>query len=280
MNRNVVVLMGLVLITLGAPPNEAREARLPSEANALSAPIPDLFAAMAAGDIQARLIPQSSKTGTVIVTNATDRPLTIKLPDAFAGVPVLAQRRGGGAAAGGVGGIGGGASGGSQGLGGGFGGIGGGGGFGGGGGLFNIGPERVIKLKVAAVCLEHGKNEPTSRMSYELVPISRVTNDPAVVEVVRMLGKGEIDQLAAQAAAWHLANGLSWQQLAEKVGTKHIDGRIDPYFSASQVEQAQSIASEAMRRARVSVDVNSPGDSTNACVSSDELEKRERCFTR
>lgn len=264
MRRNVVVLLGLVLITLGAPPNEAREARLPSEANAPSAPIPDLFAAMAAGDIEARLIPQNSKTGTVIVTNTTARPLTIKLPDAFAGVPVLAQRRGGGAAAGGVGGIGGGGSGGSQGLGGGFGGNGGGGGFGGGGGLFNIGPERVIKLKVAAVCLEHGKNEPSPHMNYELAPLSRLTNDPAVVEVVRMLGRGEIDQLAAQAATWHLANGLSWQQLAEKVGTKHIGGRTDPYFTASQVEQAQRIASEAVRRTKASVEVNSPGDLTKS----------------
>ena len=34
MKHNVVVLLGLMLITLGAPPNEAREARLPSEANA------------------------------------------------------------------------------------------------------------------------------------------------------------------------------------------------------------------------------------------------------
>ena len=58
---------------------------------------------MAAGDIEARLIPQSSKTGTVIVTNATDRRLLIKLPGSFCRCPVLAQRRGGGAAAGGVG---------------------------------------------------------------------------------------------------------------------------------------------------------------------------------
>ena len=93
MKFNVAVLLGLVLITSGSPQTEAREARLPSEANASSAPIPDLFAAMAAGDIEAKLIPQSSKTGTVIVTNATNKPLTIKLPDAFAGVPVLAQRR-------------------------------------------------------------------------------------------------------------------------------------------------------------------------------------------
>jgi hypothetical protein len=177
--------------------------------------------------------------------------LTIRLPEAFAGVPVLAQRRGGGAGAGGgaLGNVAG-TGGGNQGIGGGFGGGGLGGGIGGGGGLFNIGPERVVKLKVVTVCLEHGKKEPGPRVAYDLVPLSALTADPAVVEVVRRVGLGEIPQPAAQAAAWHLANGLSWQELADKIGVQHLSGATEPYFSAFQIEHGQRVAREARYRAQ------------------------------
>jgi hypothetical protein len=215
----------------------------------------DLFKARDAGQIEVKLIPHDSKSGTVIITNNTNRPLTIKLPKAFAGVPVLAQRRGG-VGGGGIGGNNlGGGGGGNQGLGGGF--TGGGGGFGGGGvggggggggGFFNIGPERVGKLKIVAVCLEHGKQDPNPRVPYALVPIESVTSDPKVIEVVTMLGSGGIDQPAAQAAAWHLANGLSWQELAAKIGIKHLNGTTELFFSASDLQRACRISDEAERR--------------------------------
>jgi hypothetical protein len=261
MRFQVITFWCLLLLTTAAPVGRAREARPTKPADDSAAPVTDLYAAMETGDLEARLIPQSSKGGTVIFTNTTDRPLTIKLPSVFAGINVLAQRRAGGAAAGGLGGNLSGA-GGSQGLGGAFGGGGvGGGGIGGAGGVFSIGPERVTKLKVVAVCLEHGKAEPNPRLSYELAPISRLTNDAAVIEVVRLLGQGEIGQPAAQAAAWHLANGLSWQQLAAKIGIRHIGGQTEPYFTAGQVEQAQQIAREAHRRAMANAADESPGAS-------------------
>jgi len=50
--------------------------------------------------------------------------------------------------------------------------------------------------------------------------------------------QGRIDQHSAQAAAWHIQNGLSWEELANKVGVKHIDGRKEPYFVAAQLERA------------------------------------------
>ena len=90
----------------------------------------ELFAAMEAGDIEVRYIPRDAREANVMIRNNTDRPLRIEMPEAFAGVPVLAQFGGGGGFGGGQqgGGFGGG---GNQGQGGGFGG-GGGGGFGGG----------------------------------------------------------------------------------------------------------------------------------------------------
>src|SRR5262245_46496616 len=60
----------------------------------------ELFAAIHAGEIEARLIPQDEASGTVILTNKGERPLSIRLPEAFAAVPVAAQIRGGGANAG------------------------------------------------------------------------------------------------------------------------------------------------------------------------------------
>src|SRR5262245_55895182 len=191
MKRGVVVLLGLTLTTLGALASASGQSRSASAAGNLHTPAPDLFTAMATGDLEVKLIAQDSKSGTVIVRNTTNRPLTVRLPDVFAGVPVLAQGRGAGGAVGGAGGNGAGGYSGNQGLGGAFGGGGLGGGGLGGGGFFCIEPVRVTKLKVAAVCLEHGKLEPNPRVDYELAPIAQLTNDPAVVEVVRMLGRRE-----------------------------------------------------------------------------------------
>ena len=46
----------------------------------------------------------------------------------------------------------------------------------GGGGLFNVPAEKVGKIKVVTVCLEHGKIEPNSRVVYELRPIESFTS--------------------------------------------------------------------------------------------------------
>lgn len=228
----------------------------------------EMFSAMKSGDIEVKLIMKDSTTGTVSIKNMTKKPLTIKLPEAFATVPVAAQfgggggggRRGGGGGMGG-GGMGGGGMGGgggqNQGGGGGMmggggmggGGMGGGGMGGGGGGLFNVAPERAGKLKVINVCLEHGKKDPNPRVAYEIVPIESFTKNPQVIETVKMLARGEIDQHSAQAAAWHLANGMTWEELANKVGVKHLDGSKEPYFTREQLLVAHKIAGEAVRRA-------------------------------
>ncbi len=72
----------------------------------------EMFTAIDSGAIGVKLIPKDSTVCRVMIENKTDRPLNVKLPEAFAGVPVLAQFGGGGG--GGMGG------GGSQGMGGGM----------------------------------------------------------------------------------------------------------------------------------------------------------------
>jgi len=205
-----------------------------------------LFPAVAAGQIEVKMIPKNSAEAMVLMRNRTEKPLRIELPEAFAGVPVLAQFGGG------IGGGDQGFGGGGQGLGGGFGG--GGGGFGGGaqgggGGFFNIGPDRVVKIKVPTVCLEHGKPEPNPRIPYRLQPIESYTDQGDVIELCKMLGRGEIKQTSAQAAAWHLTDGLSWAELAHKVKLRHLNGATQMYFTPSELAQAQRIVAEAVRRA-------------------------------
>src|SRR5205823_6198253 len=153
----------------------------------------------------------------------------VNMPEAFAGVPILAQR--GGGAMGGMGGRGGGMGGGMQGMGGGMmGGMGGGmsggmgGGMGGMGGMMSIAPDTVQKIKIATVCLDHGLADPSPRVQYKPIPIDSYAKDPAIAELVTLMCHGQIDQHSAQAAAWHIQNGLSWDELANKVGVTHING--------------------------------------------------------
>ena len=216
----------------------------------------EMFSAIESGDIEVSLIAKDSTTANVIITNKSKKPLSIELPAAFAGVPVLAQFDDAGGGFGGGGNNGGGFGGGNQGLGGGFGGGGfggGGGGFGGGGfgggGFFNVAPEKTRKIKVATVCLEHGKDDPNPRIQYQIKPIETLTDKPEVIELCKMLGSGKLPQNIAQAAAWHLANGLSWQELATKEKVRHLNGSVEMYFNPQELRLAVLTASEAQRRA-------------------------------
>jgi hypothetical protein len=191
----------------------------------------DMFSAIQDGQIDVKLIPKDSTQGRVIICNKTDKPLNIKLPDAFAAVPVLAQAAAAPKPANNQQ---------PQQTGGGMGGM------GGGMGMMNVPPEKVGQINVPMVCLEHGKREPSPRIPYEIRPLESATSNPEVVEVCRMLGTGQLNQRAAQAATWHLNNGMSWEQLAAKQ-YHYADGRTSPYFSAAEIQAGMQIAAAAAR---------------------------------
>ena len=92
----------------------------------------------------------------------------------------------------------------------------GGGPFGGGGGagVFSIPAGKVIKVKLTSVCLEYGKPEPSARNEYIIQPIESLCDKTEVVSILRSLGDGEITQEVAQLAAWNVANGTSFEQIA------------------------------------------------------------------
>ena len=217
----------------------------------------EFFAAIEAGQIEAKLIPKNALGGNVLIENKTDKPLNVKVPEAVVGVPMHFQFGGGGGQQGGFGGgqQGGGQQGGGQqqqggGMGGGQQGGGGGQqGGGGGGGFFSVPAERVISVPFNSVCLEHGKPEPTSSSRYKLVPVSQVSQDPVLYELLSVVGTGKVDSQSAQAAAWHLTDKMSFQQLSAKT-VIHLGGLPPtPYFSQAQLQGAQQLLALSTQRA-------------------------------
>lgn len=224
----------------------------------------ELFQGIEDGKFDVKIIPKDEMGGKANIHNLTDKPLTVQLPKAMVGVQVLKQFGCGGGlgGCGGLGGIGcGGGGGGGQnqpvgggfggGLGGGLGGIGGGGigGGGGGAGFFSVPPKKIVQVPYTSVCLEHGKPDPHPRNNYRLVPVDEFTEDPALQELIQLVGTGKINKQAAQAATWHIANGMSWRELASK--SVRLIGRRDvPYFSRRELFGAKQLVTLAQARAK------------------------------
>ena len=228
------------------------------------APVVDLLDGIEQGALEAVLVPKNSLEGSVFVENKSDNPITVALPKAIAAVQVLKQGFGAGGAGGGRGGAAGGQGGQGQALGGGFGGgagggVGGaggglgGGGLGGGGfqggGLFTVPPAKTAQVPFVCVCLNHGRPEPRPQMRYKLVKLETFTSDPALQELLIRVGAGDLDSQAAQAAAWHLTDDMSWEQLSAKQ-IERLGGVDDePYFTAAQLSRARELVAHAESRA-------------------------------
>lgn len=226
-------------------------------------PVPqpqDVFAAIQAGDLEVGVVPQNERRLTIQMKNKTDRPLTITLPPALAAGPILAQQPGlfpgpfnqqgqngqqQAAQQVGVGMNGGnGNNNGGQNL------------FP--GGMFNIPAGRAIKIKAETVCLEYGKPNPDVRMKYELKSLADVCDKPELAAVLTSLGKDQLSQRAAQAAAWHLTNDLSWDELSKLVHRK-VGSTVEMQFKSSEiaaakafVEKQQSGSSRQLKNATAS----------------------------
>lgn len=242
-HRGFMVVLMLLATTALAGERRGRPAKI-GEYNP-NAQTVEMFSAIAKGDIAVKLIPKDSTECRVMIENKTGKPLNVKLPDAFAGVPVLAQVGGGG--------VGGGTgsrsnSSANQGFGGGMGGMGM-GGMGGGMGMFSVPPEQVGQFKVPTVCLEHGKADPRPAIPYEIQPIESFTTKAGVRELCQMLGSNQVNQRAAQAAAWHLNNDMSWQELAAKT-IRHANGMARPYFTREELQAAVQLSAAAERTAK------------------------------
>jgi hypothetical protein len=216
----------------------------------------EFFAGMKDGSLSIRMIPIDIREGNIFIQNKTNKTLTVLLPEAFVGIHVLKQFGGGGGF--------GGQQGGGQGQGGGFGGQGGfgggmggagglgGGGFGGGGqGFFSIPPHKTAQLAYNGVCLNYGKPDPMPSMTYYPIPIEQYTDNKVLQESLKMYGTGQLDYSVAQAAAWHLTDKLSAQDLAD-IKTFRIPGDVstqESVFSESDLQSAAESLTVAQQRA-------------------------------
>ena len=78
-----------------------------------------------------------------------------------------------------------------------------------------------------------------------------VNDGPVEDERIRpqaRLGRGEIDQTTAQVAAWHLANDMSFEQLASKT-VRRANGAIVPFFTSANIQAGMQVVRVAVARA-------------------------------
>jgi hypothetical protein len=254
-----LVKLGVFVFAVGSfvPLIQAADKGGPKSANAAVAGEPvDLFQAIDDRQVDVTFIAKNDHDARVLIKNNTKQPVSLKMPAAFAGVP-LAQFGGGGGArgGGGRGGSTGGGGGQQQSVGGGGGGGLGGGGGGGGGGFFSVPPEETAKVDVEVVCLDHGLRTPNGAAAYKMVPAEEFLEDkPEVVELLAAFGRGELQHQAVQAAAWNLNSEVSWEQLAAKLqGTRRSTSR-PPYFTRQEIQAGMAYANEAKRLAEVNAE--------------------------
>ncbi len=259
--KNLLSTTGALLIALASLVRFAQAADAPAADKNAANPdsIVELFQAIDDHQVDVKFLAKNDHDARILITNNTKQPIHLQMPDAFVGTPALAQFGGGGGGRVGGGGrgtsVGGGGaqqSVGGGGLGGGGGGIGGGGG---GGGVFSVPPEETAKIDVAVVCLNHGLRTPNSAAAYKLVPANEFLEDrPAVVELLKAFGNGRLQHNAVQAATWHLANDMTWDELRAQLQGTRRSPRRPPYFTPAEIRAGMAYANEAMRLAQLNAD--------------------------
>ncbi|MCA9054129.1 MAG: hypothetical protein KDA75_09850 [Planctomycetaceae bacterium] len=204
-----------------------------------------LFEGIESGALDAKMMPRDEQGGAVFVQNLTDQALTVEMPDAFVGVQVLPQlnlqlplngsdlfsgnqqqnQQAGQ----------------NQPVGGGtsrnqnnssandpfptF---------------FSVPPERTARIEYASVCLEHGAVSPRRGNVYRLVRVEEFTTDPRLAALLTKVARREGKASALQAAAWHLANDMNWDDL-QALQFRHVNAPDSPWFAESTLRSARSI---------------------------------------
>lgn len=235
----LVALFSLGLWTSIAP------AREKSPAESLAA-VP-LFTAIEAEQVEAKVIPRDSTHATIQLKNLSKEPLVVSIPPHLLAAPVLAQfqfpggnnngnvfgnpqNQGANQAPQQLGlGIGNGAN-----------------NFQGqnnnnnfqNGGLFRIPEGKVVRIRIEAVCLDHGNPDPSPHHKYELRPIAERSDDEILLAALMSLGDKSISQRVAQAVAWHQVNDKTWDELS-KMSRPILGGPAKRLFTTAEIEAAR-----------------------------------------
>ena len=228
------------------------------------APVVDMFDGMEQGQFEVRLVAQSPHEGRIFITNKTDKPLTVAVPKGLVGVHVLPQiglNPGNNPIGNQPGGLNNGQNG-QNGLAQSVGGNaapagnnafpGGGPGFPGnngqnGLGFFSIPPEKTVQIALNSVCLNYGRREPNAALRYQLVRAETVTTDPVLLQLLEEYSP-RTNRDVQQAAAWHLTNGLTWEQIAQLTDQK-VPGQPTPLFTPRQIQGARELVEQVKKHA-------------------------------
>ena len=202
----------------------------------------ELFAAIEAGQITVEVVPRDAEQLAMIVTNETDRPLTIELPGAAlaqffpqpGGQANINQNNNNSPQNLGVG-FPAGQNVGQQ-------------PFGnrqGGqrlfqGAQFKVPAGATIRPRVACVCLEHGKPTPSPHHAYVLRPLSEFSENSELAALLELSSYGNYTQREMQVAAWHVTDGISWEEFKE-MRTDPLRGRSRRAYSERELEQARAL---------------------------------------
>lgn len=246
--RSLIVAAILVVASAIVPRAAAQFADGPQPGDEASGPFRagngplDLLDAVARGKVEATLSLDNSRGGKLWLRNTGETEVTVRLPEAFAAVPKPPRgyadppqtmgggfppadestgdddrRRFGEPPAGRV---------------------------------VTLPPNGSHEMPAATVCLDPQRPPPSPGVEYEICPITEVTNNPAVVELCRMLSERHTNQRAAQAAAWHLHNGIAWQLMAVWRSPRPGATFQPQFFTGTQLRLGRKLAERAVREAR------------------------------
>lgn len=190
----------------------------------------DVFQAAKEKKVDAKLVQQSEKGGYLLLRNTSTELLNVRFPDSFVGVNVVGS--GSSLQVGGRGtaqstGIAINAPRGSRDT----------------AGLFSIPPGKMLRLPITSVCLEYGKPEPNAKLRYVIMPVERYSRNPVFHELLPLFTKTKMSQRVAQAAAWHISNGLTWPELSSI--TNPATGSVLPMFTTNDLRLAKALVDKA-----------------------------------
>ncbi len=107
---------------------------------------------------------------------------------------------------------------------------------------FEVPAGQTVRFPVTSVCLEYGKPEPHAKLPYLIVPVERYSRNPILHELLPLFAKARVSQKVAQAAAWHVSNGLTWRELGGIMGQ---GAAPVPMFDTRTLQQANVLVNEA-----------------------------------
>ena len=85
-------------------------------------------------------------------------------------------------------------------------------------------------------------------MTYRLAALESFSDDPALAVLLDSFGRGEIPPKVAQAAAWNISSGLSWQKLAAEVIDRPGGVPDQRYFTQAELFAARQVVGVVHKR--------------------------------